>query len=180
MKLSFMTITDWSMVYYLNIKSSVKIFNFYSMVEIGEYLNHLNPYPNIFSYLQQDNGEGDENTIQFDLAYVNQLLYDNDTFIDFMKIMMNLEIYDNVIVVTNYDNPYIMYVVESLIKIIQERYGIQSYIVNCIEDIDELNVSEFTQEGYLNYIQDMDRFKAITSTPELIMREGDIDEHMGQ
>lgn len=174
MKLTFMNVTSQEMINYLS-TTNARIYNFCSMISIGIPVPKLYPYQNIFYYLLQDNNEGDANTIQFDAAYANQVLFDINTFSEFMRIMMDLDKYDEVIVLVNYDNPYIMNTVESLVKLIQERYGIQSYIVNCIDDIDPYAISEFSQEGYMNYINDVDKYKA-SIPPDIIMREGDADE----
>ena len=174
MKLTFMTITEPSMIQYLKTSSSY-IFNLCSMITIGKPITHLLPYENIFQYVIQDNNEGDENSILFDKAYANQLMYDELTFIDLINLMITLEKYGEVIVLTNYENPYVSYAVESLIKFIQERYGVQSYLVNFLDDIDEWQISEFSQQGYMNYIQDVDRYKAFTPI-EMLYHEGDADE----
>lgn len=174
MKLTFMTITEPSMIQYLKTSSSY-IFNLCSMITIGKSITHLLPYENIFQYVIQDNNEGDENSILFDKAYANQLMYDELTFIDLINLMITLEKYGEVIVLTNYENLYVSYAIESLIKFIQERYGVQSYLVNCLDDIDEWQISEFSQQGYMNYIQDVDRYKAFTPI-EMLYHEGDADE----
>lgn len=174
MKLTFMTITEPEMIQYLR-TSSACIFNICSMIDIQKpNLHHILPYDNIFQYVIQDNN-GDESSIMFDKAYANQLMFDKNTFCDLMVLMTSLDKYDEVIAVVNYNNPYVAYAIESLVKCIQERYGVQSYIVNCMDDIDTWAISEFTPEGYMNYIQDVDRFKSMNSINS-IYYEGNDDE----
>ena len=49
-------------------------------------------------------------------------------------------------------------IVDSLIKFIQERYSLQSFLINDIDDIDPFATSTFiTEGGYLNYIDDVKR-----------------------
>ena len=95
--------------------------------------------------------------------YAEQLMNDKASFFDFMKMMSSLqstEGSDEVIVVTNYTHPVVMPIVDSLVKFIQERYGIRSYISKYPEDIDPYTVSEFEDmEHYMLYLKDIEWYE---------------------
>ena len=53
---------------------------------------------------------------------------------------------------------------ESLIKLIQQRYGYNSWIVDSIEDIDSCKESTYTPEGLLTIEEDIKKYKSIFPT----------------
>ena len=131
----------------------------------------------VFEYLLNNSFEdGDESTYKFDMEYANQLYNDENSFIDLMVLMFAVNggnIANNseeeilkggdVIVLTNYSNIFMQVILDSLMKYIQQRYGIQSYIINDINDYDSLEYSEFSNTGMCNFISDVSRFLYLTS-----------------
>lgn len=162
MKLQFININDMRLLEYVKDKARAEnapVFNFYSMLDFGYRLEGLKPLPNIMQNLSYANSFRDDNyTVQFDKAYAYQLLYNEPSFIDLMRVLSMVENTETVIVVTNHSHPVVEAIVDSLIKFIQERYSLQSFLINDIDDIDPFATSTFiTEGGYLNYIDDVKR-----------------------
>ena len=143
-------------------------FQFYSLFMYGIQLNHLIPRKDIMQYLNSDI-EGDENTRQFDILYADQLLNDRVTFYDLMTMISPLQMYEEILVISNYNHPNVTPIIDSIIKFIQQRYGLESYIINYPEDIDPFVFSEFkTDIGYQTYIKDFEWFiKTLNSEPDV-------------
>ena len=173
MKLEFININSQELLNYVKMKAEsglVPVFNFYSVIQIGEWARALEPLPNVFERLSfAFTFDDDQYTLDFDRQYAFQLLSNQNSFIMLMKIMMLVETMDEVIVITNHSNPYVEVVVDSLIKFIQQRYSIQSYIINDIGDIDSFATSNFkTEEGFNNYMMDVNKIKRFIDPSKLL------------
>lgn len=173
MKLEFININSQELLNYVKLKSEsgvVPVFNFYSVIQIGEWARALEPLSNVFERLSfAFTFNDDQYTLDFDRQYAFQLLTNQNSFAMLMKIMMLVETMDEVIVITNHSNPYVEVVVDSLIKFIQQRYSIQSYIINDIGDIDSFATSNFkTEEGFNNYMMDVNKIKRFIDPSKLL------------
>lgn len=173
MKLEFININSQELLNYVKMKSEsgvVPVFNFYSVIQIGEWARALEPLSNVFERLSfAFTFDDDQYTLDFDRQYAFQLLSNQNSFTMLMKIMMLVETMDEVIVITNHSNPYVEVVVDSLIKFIQQRYSIQSYIINDIGDIDSFATSNFkTEEGFNNYMMDVNKIKRFIDPSKLL------------
>lgn len=93
---------------------------------------------------------------QFDNIYANSVLQNNELFYDFIKIMINALEYNVVILVAH--DPYRDAITESIIKLIQVRYGYNCWEVEETEDLECLKESYFTPYGLLALDQDKRRF----------------------
>ena len=133
-------------------------FNFYSIIQYGVMLNNLIPVPNVMILLRESE-YGDGNSLLFDQAYANQLIVNEPSFIDLMSLLCNIEYQDEVILMSNYNNRVIMPILDSLLKFIQEKYGIDSFLINTIDDIDDLSSSEFESPiKYQTFVHDIQRY----------------------
>lgn len=173
MKLEFININSQELLNYVKMKSEsgvVPVFNFYSVIQFGEWARALEPLSNVFERLSfAFTFNDDQYTLDFDRQYAFQLLTNQNSFTMLMKIMMLVETMDEVIVITNHSNPYVEVVVDSLIKFIQQRYSIQSYIINDIDDIDSFANSNFkTEEGFNNYMIDINKIKSFIDPSKLL------------
>lgn len=173
MKLEFININSQELLNYVKMKAEsgvVPVFNFYSVIQIGEWVRALEPLPNVFERLSfAFTFNDDQYTLDFDRQYAFQLLSNQNSFTMLMKIMMLVETMGEVIVITNHSNPYVEVVVDSLIKFIQQRYSIQSYIINDIGDIDSFATSNFkTEEGFNNYMMDVNKIKRFIDPSKLL------------
>ena len=132
------------------------VFRYYTLFMYGYPLNCLQPKPDIIKYLFESQ-DGDESSRTFDQLYADQIINDKGSFFDFMTFMEALQNYDEVIIVSNYMHPNVYPILDSLMKLIQQRYGIRSYIINDIYDIDLFALSDFeTEIGYQNYLRDVE------------------------
>ena len=162
MKLTFLDPTmdprllDWAMT--REISGCCTVFRFYTIYIYGRSLDNLIPSNESMQLLKQC-GFGDSNTIEFDQRYATELLYNPKMFIDLVQILLSLQKDQETIIISNYLHPYAMPIVDSLIKFIQERYSIPSFIVNDGMDINDLQLSDFgSDSGYRNFVDDIDRF----------------------
>ena len=170
-------IDDPRLLEYIQIKHDYKhcaVYRFYSLIMYGEPIERLAPQQELIPYLVAD-VNGDENTREFDMRYANQLLTNPDSFVDLMVMMNALQYFDEVFLVSNYKHPNVSPILDSLVKFIQERYSISPFIVNAMEDIDELSKCDFaSEEGYKTLMNDIDRFRILWTPQKAI--ESDVIE----
>jgi len=134
------------------------VFNLSSLVEGFETLSLVPPF------IRQFNDEK-----QFDIMYANYLISDDNAFFEMMKIVMSLYMGKDVYVLITRDGGILEILTESLQKFIQQRYGIISININCIEDLKYIeDVSQFTIQGLYNLDIDKERFSYMyyTKHPE--------------
>ena len=96
---------------------------------------------------------------QFDSIYANNVLQNNELFYDFIKIMINALEYNVVILVAH--DPYRDAITESIIKLIQVRYGYNCWEVDDLDDLSCIKESFFTPQGILTLDQDKLRFDSL-------------------
>lgn len=135
-----------------------KIFNLLSISSLGVRLNNLMPPFNTFMY--------NEDNLGFDIDYYNFIMNNDLAFIDLMRIMYNE--YENGIdcaTIILIDNDEFRDVIrDSLIKLIQQRYGINSFIVNEFDDWNYLESSQSTNfdiNGIYNFDYDKERYSVL-------------------
>ena len=131
-------------------------FNLSSPINYGDSLAHLIPDP---EYIPYEVVSGSIDTPDFDVMYGNFIMNNRDQFLLFMSVVLPL--YNDpqaCVIIYIEDSPIRNVVMESLMKLIQQRYGYSSYIINdpedlvCIED----NMS-FTPRGILSIQDDSTR-----------------------
>lgn len=160
MKLEFVH-NNYLLYPYIESKMNIQkcpVFKFLTVSSINAIpLDDLTPITPVKKLLvESDYGDGD--TKLFDIAYAKQINIDQKTNIAFMTLMSILPQVNTTIILSDFLNPYITPIVDSLTKYIQERYGIISYFIKHPDDIDDLAFSEFSNEGFLNYQADMEAF----------------------
>ena len=161
MKLTFIDATDNpGLLDYIQTKQftgKAAVFNLYSLAMVGIPLKNLQPFPDLMPLLSPVNYEGDEITKQFDEKYAYQLSNYAPSRFALALMMEQLQLVDEVILMTNYNHPVVSEIMDSLCKYIQQKYTLQVYIVKDIEDIDPFTSSEFeTNEGYQEYLRDVE------------------------
>lgn len=127
---------------------NLRVFNLSSLKEGYEKL-HILPLNNIQTY--------DE--AEFDILYANMILSNDHMFMEFFKIIESLYIGQNVCILVG-ENHTFEYITESLMKLIQQRYGyICNYIydINDIDDIEKQERSDFSLMGLYNLDIDKER-----------------------
>ncbi len=124
-------------------------------------LSSLNEsYPRL--YLLPPNELGQIYDFQFDLNYANWIIYTDPIFVEFMKIISNLYNGYNVYIIVSSED-WSVNIIDILMKLIQERYGVVGVQVNDYEDYLCGNETEFA-EGYglFTVQQDLERFGVLT------------------
>lgn len=127
----------------INIIKGTPIYNFYSLLDCGIYLNNLRPVDEL-KILLRDSIFGDSETLEFDKAYANQLIANPYSFMDLELLLGSVTNNESTILLSNYNNRVIMPILDSLLKLIQERYGLDYFIYNIVEDIDDTEYSQFS------------------------------------
>ena len=102
-------------------------------------------------------------TLEFDVNYANEILNNNPKmFEDLMKIMMNSH-EGYIVIILVYRDAFRDSIMESLIKLIQQRYGYNSWIINDIDDIDGVNESTYSSIGLVTLEEDIKRYRDMYS-----------------
>jgi hypothetical protein len=155
-------------------------FNVFSILDYGYRLDKLAPLNDFLEYLKEDE-TGDTNSIQFDQKYAQYILGNDEAFIAFMSIMSKVIDEEDTIVISNYNSPALMPIIDSLLKLIQQRYGINAFIVNTIEDLESIHLkyNEFgSYEQHLTFVNDVERFSKLTKQPIITATQKEIEEDM--
>lgn len=164
-------------IYDKNSLEQIRLYNFGSLLNLGTRLDALYPLPHVMALLREANfGEGDDElTLKFDLAYFQQLMNDTNTFKALMTFMAETQEDKDVVVICNYNERNFQPVVESLMKMVQERYGISAYVVNVLEDLEAIDrttgLTDNEKEKLVNFITDCGRFAQITGNPIITAKQ---------
>lgn len=141
-----------------------KIYNLSGLVEGYQSLRLIPQDVQLSSIMMDDNS--------FVEQYMSYIFNNDTVFIEFMKVIMDLYLGDNVFILNTFGNNVLgenvfERIAESLIKIIDLRYGYKSYIINepedLLEDYDYLDSStEFQIYGLANLDIDKERLVYLT------------------
>ena len=116
---------------------------------------------------KQDKSLNDYDNPSFDIAYHRYLLDNNVTFNEFMSIVIPANMNpDCLIQVLIKQSEFRDVVTESLLKLIQQRYGYNCYIVNEVEDFIYTDESDFSIPGLFAFEQDRARWFALNNVGE--------------
>ena len=99
-------------------------------------------------------------TVEFDYQYANAIFNNDQMFEAFMSIMIPVYEGINTILLVQRD-PYRDCLMESLIKLVQQRYGYNSWIVEDIDDIECLREPTFNPYGIMALDADIRRYDAL-------------------
>ena len=159
---------NYEMVQYCGgIKTSKAIkYNLTSMNNVYPTLQWLLPYN---MGIPQEVIEGDCDSDTFDYWYWRMIEQKPNSFLDLMRIMIPVFNDPTLVVQIGIDeSSYRNSIRESLIKYIQRRYGVVSYIVTTPEDFILINSDDttFSIPGLFNMDEDLKRWISI-SPPEL-------------
>lgn len=110
------------------------------------------------------------NEVQFDIEYASYIFNDPGNFTSFMKIMSS-SFEGDICIVMVYREPYRDAVMESLIKLIQQRYAYNCWIIESFEDIDLLNDNGYDTIGLMTLFQDIQRYDQYYNTDQRISME---------
>ena len=111
-------------------------------------------------FISEDILTGDCTTTDFDQVYHNFILSNDIAFSQFMSIIIPVYMDPSTLVhIAILYNDYTIAFVESLIKLIQQRYGYNSYFINDVEDFLYTTEPEFTIPGIFALDQDLLRWR---------------------
>lgn len=131
------------------------LLNFFNVVNLGTPLTRLMAPPVIFQTCPID-------SVNFSGAYANFVISNDEAFQDFMEIVMAMYYNDDVFVLTDLQSTHIVAMAETIIKIIQQRYGYNCYILNTIDDIFSIPQSEMSEIGSQIFLSDKERYVRLT------------------
>lgn len=124
------------------------IFNLSSLLEGFKRVNILPPF------------KIDRYDRDFDIMYAQYLLENDNVFYEFMLIIISIYYGVDTIILVDRNELYEP-VNESLLKFIQQRYGLICNNINEIQDWEAVQECEFTLQGLYNLDQDKERFTSI-------------------
>lgn len=123
------------------------IFNFSSLAEGFDHCNLLPP-----------NRLGAIDEYDFDMKYVQFLMENDNNFINFMNIICQFYYNRSVYLIISEDE-WSMIIIESLLKFIQQRYGINGTYIRSLEDVEfSKEVSFNPYYGINNFDMDKERY----------------------
>ena len=174
MKLEFVNVNNQSLLDYVisqNELNGVPVFRFNSLVMYGHPLDDLQPLQDTLRYLVESKNDIDGLNVdmynKFLDMYTDQLINFIPSFINLMQILSVIQEANKVIVITNYNHPLVMDIIEALIAIIWKRYTLNSFIINDIDDEEPFTYTEFKDDlGYFQYIHDVERYQSYINTPK--------------
>lgn len=144
------------MLEYKRIRQVVKynLSSYYSNIPT---LNMLIPSPD---YISEDLMQGDCSIPTFDIEYHNFIIQNNDAFIQFMNIMITAFSSPDVLVQVLINvSPFRDVITESLVKLIQQRYGYNVYIIYELNDFIYTEESDMSIPGLFAMDQDIMRWQ---------------------
>lgn len=140
--------------------------NFMNLCALGTSVNGIWPINTIFQ-------AAEVGSIEFDRSYYNYLINCNEAFVSFMLIIMGDYFNDGTFVLTDLNNELVYNMVDSIVKIIQIRYGLNCSIIQTEEDLNYISESEMSEEGYRQFMIDKERYTYLTTDPKELMKELD-------
>jgi hypothetical protein len=102
------------------------------------------------------NSLGANSEYEFDIKYMNWILGNDNNFCSLMTIINDLVNRDVFLLISN-DN-WSKILIESLLKLIQQRYGINAVYIDTEDDLLYAEESGFSDYGVLNLDEDRTRY----------------------
>ena len=125
------------------------------------------------AHIPEEAMNGDVSDIPaFDIAYGNYIMSNNDAFMQFMNIIIPAYLSPETLVqVLTNSSEFRDAITESLVKLIQQRYGYNIYIINDIEDFLYTEESDFSVPGLFTIDQDIARWRTMMPLQEVDLYE---------
>ena len=137
------------------------IYNLASMKEGFIKLHKLLPPNSLGRFTDRD----------FDIAYANYIMMNDEVFCEFFQIIYNLYIGKDVLIIYSQGEDWAENVLESLLKLIQQRYGYNSVRIDSDEDYiyarNKCNFSFAPGYGLYNLDIDKERFSVMMESYRL-------------
>lgn len=150
------------MLYYgnaSNIQDQCVVLNFTSYIEGYRRLNLIPP-----------NSLGASSEYDFDILYMQYIMSDDMRFVEFFNIISLLYTGRDVYIIVS-DDDWSETLIESLLKLIQQRYGYNAVRIDSLEDVIYSDPAEFDRVfGIFNLDEDLERYTYIIES--IKMRSG--------
>ena len=150
------------MIVFIEDINLVKYFNRAVIFNLSSYYSGYNNITNLITMANMSNTS--EYLIaqyvdmpEFDINYMNYVFNNKDLFNSILSIVHCATDGNNAIVLVKHD-PFRDAIMESIIKLIQQRYGYQCWVVDSVDDLSCLSEPTFTPYGLMNLDEDLKRF----------------------
>lgn len=150
-------------------------YNFMNRTMIGTIINGMFPPKQILDLYKNDMMY----SVEFDKLYANYILTCDSAFVSFMNILMGQYYGENSFVLINDELESIINLTESIIKLIQVRYGLNCSIVNDPYDILYCEESDMSDNGIKTFMIDKERFTKLTNDESILQNAYILEEHNG-
>lgn len=124
----------------------VRVYNFSSLREGFPRLNLMPPH-----------NLGANSEYEFDVNYANYIFSNDIVFMNFMTIIIELYYGHSVFLLISEDE-WSLLLIDSLMKLIQQRYGVNGVLVNTMEDLAFAKEDTFQDYGIMNLDMDKERY----------------------
>ena len=143
-------------------QNDFKLYNFNSIKEKGIRLN-----------LFPQNSLGAIDEYDFDCRYANYIMTDDFAFMNMMSVVMDLYSGINVFILADEDDFYTYdgwnaILVQSFMKLLQQRYGINGTKIDNHWDMENANPTEFSEYGILNLDVDKERYSYLIESQRIM------------
>ena len=121
------------------------------------------------------NSLGANSEYEFDIKYMNWILGNDNNFCSLMTIINDLVNRDVFLLISN-DN-WSKILIESLLKLIQQRYGINAVYIDTEDDLLYAEESGFSDYGVLNLDEDRTRYMNLYEQYAIATGEYTLDDY---
>ena len=105
------------------------------------------------------NNLGAVSEYDFDVKYMNYILENDHIFVIFMSFVINIFNGIDYYLIIDDRSDWSIMLIESLMKLLQQRYGLNGYYLRDINDYDTSIDTQFnSQYGLMNYDMDKERY----------------------
>ena len=151
-------------VNYIVDRNNISIYNITSLSEKYKRIPLIPP-----------NSLGANSEYEFDIKYMNWILGNDNNFCSLMTIINDLVNRDVFLLVSN-DN-WSKILIESLLKLIQQRYGINAVYIDTEDDLLYAEESGFSDYGVLNLDEDRTRYMNLYEQYAIATGEYTLDDY---
>lgn len=152
----------------LNLVQDFRIYNFSSLKEVGKPL-----------FMMPPNDLGAISEYDFDCKYAQYIMMNDQVFFNMLCMMMDIYNGTDVFILIadeeeSFFNPDVSswnsILIESLLKFIQQRYGINGTLIEGPDDLNCLEFAEFSDFGLYNFDEDKERFSMLIEYNRIVVR----------
>lgn len=98
-------------------------------------------------------------SLEFDNEYINLILTNDHYFLQLMRIMIPLRDGHDVYILAYNEETVFNPITETLMKLIQQRYGYNYQEIHSVDDLNIFDCSGFTTPGIIQFDEDFKRYE---------------------